>query len=112
MTAPPIPPPLLWWLAAGFGVWCSALATLYALQAIGCAFAWSAGPLRTGLAALLLAHLTVIAWLWRDLAAANPDPGFGQTGTFLHAVIIWTLIAALITAILTLGPPLLLTICV
>jgi len=47
-----------------------------------------------------------------DLAAANPDPGFDQTGTFLHAVIIWTLIAALITAILTLGPPLLLAICV
>ena len=111
MSALPIPPQRLWWLAAGFGVWCSALATLYALHAIGCAFAWSAGPLRIGLAALLLAHLTVIGWLWRDLAAANPETGFGQTDTFLHAVIIWTLMAALITTILTLGPPLLLTIC-
>ena len=112
MNAPLFPPQRLWWLAAGFSVWCSALAALYALHGIGCAFAWSAGPLRIGLAALLLAHLTVIGWLWRDLAAANPDPGSGQTGTFLHAVIIWTLMAALITAILTLGPPLLLTICV
>ena len=112
MSAPSIPPQRLWWLAAGFGVWCSALATLYALQSIGCAFAWSAGPLRLGLAALLVAHLIVIGWLWRDLEAASPDPGFGQIGTFLHAVIIWTLIGAVITAILTLGPPLLLTICV
>ena len=112
MNAPPFSPQRLWWLAAGFSVWCSALATLYALHAVGCAFAWSAGPLRIGLAALLLAHLTVIGWLWRDLAAANPDPGFGQTGIFLHAVAIWTLMAALATTILTLGPPLLLTICV
>ena len=111
MTAPPIPPQRLWWLAAGFGVWGSALVALYAVHAIGCAFAWSAGPLRLGLAALLLAHLTVIGWLWRDLAAAAPDPVFGQTGLFLHAMASWTLMAALVTAILTLGPPLLLTIC-
>jgi hypothetical protein len=111
MNAPFLQPHRLWWLAAGFGVWCSALAALYAVQAIGCAFAWSPGPLRIGLAAVLLAHLTVIGWLWRDLAAANPEPGFGQTDTFLHAVIVRTLMAALITTILTLGPPLLLNIC-
>lgn len=112
MSAPPISPERLWWLAAGFGIWCSALATLYALQAIGCAFGWSGGPLRLGLAVLLVAHLIVIGWLWRDIAAVSPDPGFGQTGLFLHAMAIWTLMAALVTAILTLGPPLLLTICV
>ena len=112
MNAPLFPPQRLWWLAAGFSVWCSALATLYALHAVGCAFAWSAGPLRIGLGALLVAHLIVIGWMWRDFAAASPDPGFGQTGLFLHAVATWTLIAALVAAILTLGPPLLLTICV
>ena len=112
MNASPFSPQRLWWLAAGFGVWCSALATLYALHAVGCAFAWSAGPLRIGLGALLVAHLIVIGWMWRDFAAASPDPGFGQTGLFLHAVATWTLIAALVAAILTLGPPLLLTICV
>ena len=112
MNAPPFPAPRLWGLAAGFGVWCSALAALYALNGIGCAFAWSGGALRLGLAALLLAHLIVIGWLSRNFAAATPDLGFGQTGTFLHAVIIWTLMAALITTILTLAPPLLLTICV
>jgi hypothetical protein len=112
MNAPPFPPQRLWWLTAGFSVWCSALAALYALHGIGCAFTWSAGPLRIGLAALLLAHLTVIGWLWRDLSAAHTDHGFGQTERFLHAVIIWTFMAALITTILTLGPPLLLTPCV
>ena len=112
MNAPSFQPHRLWWLPAGFGVWCSALAALYAVHAIGCAFAWSAGPLRIGLAALLLAHLTVIGWMWRDLAPANLETGFGQTGLFLHAVATWTLIAALVAAILTLGPPLLLTICV
>jgi len=112
MNAPSFQPQRLWWLAAGFSVWCSALATLYALHAVGCAFAWSAGPLRIGLGALLVAHLIVIGWMWRDFAAASPDPGFGQTGLFLHAVATWTLIAALVAAILTLGPPLLLTICV
>ena len=112
MNARSFRPQRLWWLAAGFSVWCSALATLYALHAVGCAFAWSAGPLRIGLGALLVAHLIVIGWMWRDFAAASPDPGFGQTGLFLHAVATWTLIAALVAAILTLGPPLLLTICV
>ena len=46
MNAPPLPAQQLWGLAAGFGVWCSALAALYALHGIGCAFAWSGGALR------------------------------------------------------------------
>ena len=112
MSAPSIPPQRLWWLAAGFGVWCSALATLYALQSIGCAFAWSAGPLRLGLAALLVAHLIVIGWLWREFATANPDPGLDQTGRFLHRAVVWTIIAAFVATAVTLGPSLLLTTCV
>ena len=39
------------------------------------------------------------------------SPGFGQTGTFLHTVVVWTLIAAFSATVLTLGPSLLLTIC-
>ena len=112
MSAPPIPPQRLWWLAAGFGVWCSALATLYALQAVGCAFAWSPGPLRLGLTALLVGHLIVIGWLWRDLTAASPELSFCSTGLFLHWVAASTVIAAFVATAFTLGPPLLLTTCV
>ncbi|MGH6930865.1 MAG: hypothetical protein ACREEE_00370, partial [Dongiaceae bacterium] len=79
--------------------------------AIGCAFAWSADSLRLGLASVLLAHLIVLGWMWRDIALAGPDPAFGPTGAFLLSAVTWTLIAALVASVLTLGPPLLLTIC-
>lgn len=111
MSAGVVPPRRLWWLAAGFLVWCNALVVLYALHAIGCAFAWPAGPLRLSLAVLLLAHLAVIGWMWRDLAPAV-EPGFGSTGIFLRTVFLWTVIAAFAAAFLTLGPPLLLSTCV
>jgi len=111
VSARAVPPSRLWWLAAGFGVWCSALVVLYALHAIGCAFAWRAGPLRVSLGLVLLAHLIVIAWMWRRLAMTGPDPAFGQSGAFLHTVVLWTLIAAFVATALTLGPPLLLTGC-
>ena len=112
MSDRPVSPRQLWWLVAGFGVWCSALVALYALHGIGCAFAWSAGSLRLGLAVVLLAHLIVIGWMWRDRWAAGRDSDFGPTGTFLHIVIAWTLIAALVTTGLTLGPALVLATCV
>ena len=112
MSARPVPSRRLWWLLAGFGVWCSALVFLYAVHAIGCAFAWPVGTLRLALALVLLAHLIVIGWMWRDRWATSPDPGFGPTATFLHTVIAWTLIAALVTTVLTLGPALALATCV
>jgi hypothetical protein len=112
VTARPVPPRRLWWLLAGFGVWCSALVFLYAVHAIGCAFAWPAGALRLTLALVLLAHLIVIGWMWRDRWANSRDPDFGPTATFLHIVIAWTLIAALVTTVLTLGPALALATCV
>jgi hypothetical protein len=89
LTTRAIPSRHLWRLAAGFGVWCSALVVLYALHAIGCTFACPAGLLRLGLAAALVAHLIVIGWMWRDLAAAGPDPAFGLTGAFLHTAVVW-----------------------
>lgn len=107
-----VPPRRLWWLAAGFLVWCSALILLYALHAIGCAFAWSTGALRVGLAVVLLVHLIVIGWMWRKLTATGPEPDLGESGTFLRDVVIWTLMAALVATVLTFGPPLLLTTCI
>lgn len=104
-------PGQLWWLAAGFVVWCSSLAVLYAVQAIGCAFAWSALPLRLSLGAVFIAHLAVIGWIWRSFDGADGAFDFGSTGMFLHTAVVWTTAAAFITTILTLGPPLLLTVC-
>jgi hypothetical protein len=112
VSVPPVPPRHLWWLLAGFGVWSSALVILYAVSTIGCAFAWPAGALRLALALVLLAHLIAIGWMWRDHWAASPDPSVDPTGTFLHTVIVWTLIAALVTTVLTLGPALVLATCV
>ena len=112
MSERAIPARRLWWLAAGFAVWCSALVVLYALHAIGCAFAWSSGSLRLGLAMVLFAHLIVIGWMWRDITRAGTDPDFGPTDSFLHGAVIWTLIAALVATAITLGPPLLLATCI
>ena len=112
MSERAIPARRLWWLAAGFAVWCSALVALYALHAIGCAFAWSSGSLRLGLAMVLFAHLIVIGWMWRDITRAGTDPDFGPTDSFLHGAVIWTLIAALVATAITFGPPLLLATCI
>jgi hypothetical protein len=112
MGARPVPLGQLLLLALGFGIWCSALVIMYALHSVGCAFGWSTGALRLGLAVVLLAHLAAIAWWWRIYARTGPDPAFGPTGTFLHWVVLWTLIAAFAAAVFTLGPTLLLTTCV
>lgn len=112
MSKRAIPARRLWWLAAGFAVWCSALVALYALHAIGCAFAWVSGSLRFGLAAVLFAHLIVISWMWRDITRAGTDLDFGPTGRFLHWTATWTLITALVASAITFGPPLLLATCI
>lgn len=112
MNTHPVPPRQLWLLALGFGVWCIALVVIYALHAVGCAFAWSTGALRISIGLALLAHLAVIGWLWRDYAKTGPDPAFGPTGSFLRWVVVWTLISAFVATVFTLGPTLLLATCV
>lgn len=107
-----VPPRRIWWLACGFVVWCIALSVLYALHAIGCAFGWSAGALRWSLVIVFIAHLLVIGWMWRNFASGAPDAGSGNTGGFLHDVIVWTTIVAFASTVLVLGPPLLLTTCI
>ena len=105
-------PGRLWWLAGGFVVWCVALVVLYALHAIGCDFGWSAATLRWSLVVVFVAHLAVIGWMWLRFARATPDQASGKTGRFLHDAIVWTTVAAFASAVLALGPPLLLTTCI
>lgn len=108
-----MPPRRLWWLLAGFGVWCSALIVIYALHAIGCAFGWPAGPLRLALAVVIVAHVVAIGWLWRTLASTPPPTArSSDTAAFVRTVGIWSLIAALATVVLSLGPVILLKTCV
>jgi hypothetical protein len=47
--------------------------------------------------------------MWRRL---GPGPGSGPTGMFLHTTAVWTLIAAVVTLVFTLGATLVLTVCV
>ncbi len=112
MSVGVLPPSRLWWLAAGFGVWCSALVFLYALHAIGCTFAWPSGSLRVVLVLVLLAHLIAMGLMWRRFARVDADSVFGQPGTFLRTTVEWTFLAAFVATVLTLAPPLLLATCV
>lgn len=107
----PLAPRRLWWLGAGFALWCSALVVLYALHAIGCRFGWQTGALRLALASLLLAHMVAIAWLWWRFSRAMHAPVHTPIATFVQVVIVWTLIAALVSAVVALAPALLLTTC-
>ena len=108
-TASPL---LLVWLGSGFVVWASALVALYAVHAIGCAFAWPAGPLRVGLGAVLLVHLAAIAAIWYQLINRPIGIRDGGTRDFLVNVSLWATVAAIVATVLTLGPPLLLTTCI
>jgi hypothetical protein len=88
-----------------------AFVVLYALHAIGCAFAWQSSALRLALVLVLLLHLVVIGWMWRH-QARGVDPAADQTSVFLHTVTVWTVISALAVTALTLGPPLVLATCI
>lgn len=111
MSVRSVPAHQLWLLVLGFGAWCSALITVYVLHSVGCAFAWQAGTLRLTLGLAILAHLVLIGWLWRYYAMMPADPALGPTGSFFHWVTLWTLLAAVVTIVFTLGPTLLLTSC-
>ena len=111
MSVRPVPAQRLWLLVLGFGAWCSALITVYVLHSVGCAFAWRRGTLRLTLGLAILAHLVLIGWLWRNYAMTPADPALDPTGSFLHWVTVWTLLAAVVTIVFTLGPTLLLTSC-
>ena len=102
----------LWGLTWGFLIWASALVLVYATHSIGCAFGWPTGATRLALAAILLAHMALIGMLWRARTRRGPDPAQGRAGAFFYWVVLATLAAALVKIVFTLGPALLLTVCV
>ena len=104
----PVPPRRLWWLAAGFFVWCSALVVLYGLHAVGCVFGWPSGLLRASLVLVLFAHLAVLGWMWRRFCGPPPAPEHA----FLYTVVAWTLLAALAASVITFVPVLFLKTCI
>ena len=102
----PVPARHLWWLATGFTVG----------QRAGRSLRDPRHRLRVRMARRRLRlALVVIRWRMsaalrarRDQAAASPDPAFGPTGAFMCTVVLGTWIAALVTTVATLAPPLLL----
>jgi hypothetical protein len=110
--ASPVPASQLWLVVLGFCVWCSALVFSYALHSVGCAFAWPADKLRLIIGLTIIVHLGVVGWLWRIGSKATSDPALGESGSFFHWVIVCILISAFVTIVFTLGPAMLLTICV
>ena len=111
MSVLPVPAHRLWLLVLGFGAWCSALITVYVLHSVGCTFAWSALTNRlawVGHPRPSCPDRVAMAQLRNDTCRF---PALGPTGSFLHWVIVWTLLAAVVTIVFTLGPTLLLTSC-
>jgi phage shock protein PspC (stress-responsive transcriptional regulator) len=99
-------------VALGFGIWCSALSFVYVIHGVGCTFDWPANAIRLGLGLVILVHLAIAGWLWAKWGGPHQDdPALDPTASFLDWVILWTLIAAFVTIVFTLGPTLLLTTC-
>ena len=111
MNARAVPPRRFWLLGLGLGLWCSAIAIIYALHALGCAFGWRTDVLRWSLGLVLLAHLLAIGWPWYRAVKTPADPALGETGSFLRGAFIWTLAKAFVAVVLTLGPVLLVSTC-
>jgi hypothetical protein len=109
MTEPVIPSRRLWWLVAAFGIWGSAHILIYTLHAVGCEFAWPAVTLRVIFAVVITTHVGALVWMWFRINAM-PDKN-SRFGSFLHAVVIWSIVAAIVATIFSFGPALILTTC-
>jgi hypothetical protein len=94
-------------LVTGFLWWAGAFLTLYAVNALGCAFAWPPTFQRTVLLVLSLSYLTALVGLtwrrWRQRQAEEFD--------FVASVGYGTAAAALAATACTLAPAVALTLC-
>jgi hypothetical protein len=91
-------------LLAGFALWAIAFVTLYALQALGCAYDWPNHRLILGVVAA--AFVIGMAWL------AWQTPHWVEGSTTIGLAARWTNIAAVVASILMFFPALFVSICI
>lgn len=88
----------LWSLAAGFTVWSAAFVLLYALQALGCAYAWS----QHRLILCLAFGIALLPLLWLAVKRKGQDR---EPASSLSIIALWANRAALgATVLVFLGP--------
>jgi|TARA_A100001391_G_scaffold202437_2_gene192033 hypothetical protein len=112
MQATLVPPRSILVIVLGFGVWTVAFVGLYAVNAIGCAFAWPSTVQRAVMIGLALAAsgsmMAVAGWSighWRRAAnAPRPAPGLARIGAMGST-------AALAATILVFAPSLFASMC-
>jgi hypothetical protein len=93
MEPTPVPARSMLVIVMGFAVWSAAFVALYAVNAIGCAFAWPAALQRAVMIGLALAAsgtmVAVAGWSlghWRRAAkAARPAPSLARIGALASA---------------------------
>lgn len=111
MSRTATPPSRLLLLVIGFIVWSAAFIALYGVNAIGCAFAWSAGLQRSVLVALFLAHVAFLVWFARRVlsrfraARTPPDRMLSYAGLGLT-------VAALASTVFAFAPSLFASLCI
>lgn len=114
MSRSDVPPLYLLLIPLGFIIWSIAFVTLYAVNAIGCAFGWDIGVQRAVLIALTLGFLALSTlasfriWrFWTGRARHQPAPAssLAQIGTY-------TALSALIASLGTFVPGLAVSLCI
>lgn len=114
MTRAPVPAARLWLLVVGFILWSTGFVSVYAANAIGCAFLWPEPVQRGVLLALFALHLLLLGgfalWARRRLARARPEET--RPAYLLDYLGLGTGLAALASTLFVLLPSAVLTLCI
>ncbi|MET0905731.1 MAG: hypothetical protein ABWY10_06600 [Tardiphaga sp.] len=100
MTDRSLPPVALLLMPAGFVIWASAFAMLYAAQAVGCAIDLAAGPHRAGLLLIWALHVVAVSALL-VYCLRLPRGHSDDLRRFLRVTAVGCTAAALIATVLT-----------
>ncbi|MCG6114300.1 MAG: hypothetical protein MEQ84_03795 [Mesorhizobium sp.] len=122
MTTSPVPARQMIWLVLGYVVWAGGFVALYAALSIGCEYGWHlmefAGGVTVQRAILVVLFLATVAatgavaWLSRRrwLAARRRAPAVAPA-RFLEWAAVGSSLTAVVAAIVSLAPALVLTSC-